>query len=433
MRCYLCDTVVDGESICPNCGADITLYRQILKFSEIYYNKGLEQANIRDLSGAIESLQIALRYNKEHREARNLLGLVYFEVGEAVRALEEWVISKHFNEDNPLADKYLNEIQNTPGMLNKLDQTSRKYNQALLYCNQGSRDLAIIQLRKVLNLNPKFVAGHQLLALLYIQDHKYNDARKELSAASKIDARNLITLRYNKEVKECLKEQNQNKKKKKDDIVSIKDGNDIVMMPESGFREMLDATQSSIINIIFGIVIGLLVCFFLVVPTVRQETQDESTQSLLAVNEELSSATTQVSQLERQVENLESELEVYTGQSDIVTSYEQLIIAKDAYDAEDLEATMTAIDLVNRDVLSESGQLLYDTIYAEVYPEEEEGEETDETDGTEGADGEGSGETAGTEGTTGTTEGAETGGTEGIETGTTEGTETAGTEGVATE
>ena len=35
----------------------------------------------------------------------------------------------------------------------------------MLYCRQNSTDLAIIQLKKVLSLNPKLVKGHQLLAL----------------------------------------------------------------------------------------------------------------------------------------------------------------------------------------------------------------------------------------------------------------------------
>lgn len=46
------------------------------------------------------------------------------------------------------------------------------------YCKQDSRDLAIIQLKKVLSLNPKLVKAHQLLALLYLQDNKLELAKK---------------------------------------------------------------------------------------------------------------------------------------------------------------------------------------------------------------------------------------------------------------
>ena len=89
----------------------------------------------------------------------------------------------------------------------------RSRTRALLYCRQDSRDLAIIQLKKVLSLNPKLVSGHQLLALLYIQEKKYDLAKKSLRNAGKIDANNTTTLRYLKEVNAGLRENNQYKAK----------------------------------------------------------------------------------------------------------------------------------------------------------------------------------------------------------------------------
>lgn len=367
MECYICGTIVDKESFCPHCGANISVYRQILLTSEKYYNLGLQLAQVRDLSGAIAHLKQALQFNKYNTKARNLLGLVYFELGETVLALSEWVISKNLDSNNTLADKYLNEIQDTPGMLEKLNQTTKKYNQALLYCQQDSRDLASIQLRKVLNMNPKFVAGHQLLALLYMQEGKYNEARKELSAAGKIDVRNTTTLRYSKEVRERLKEQNQNKKKKKDDLIAFQDGNDTVVMPNVTFMDMLDASRASIFNILAGLAIGLLICFFLVVPTVKQNATERAAQSLVDTNEELSNSSTNVSQLKKKVNTLEKELEQYTGKADAVTSYEQLMAAKEAYDAGDLTRAAQEIGTVNRELLSAKGQAMYDVIYEAAY------------------------------------------------------------------
>ena len=54
----------------------------------------------------------------------------------------------------------------------------KKFNQALLYCQQGSEDLAIIQLKKVLSMSPKLVKGHQLMALLYMKGEEYGKAKK---------------------------------------------------------------------------------------------------------------------------------------------------------------------------------------------------------------------------------------------------------------
>lgn len=368
MKCYMCGTLVDQEKVCPHCGSDLKIYRVILASSNLLYNTGLEQAQVRDLSGAIVSLKKSLKYNKYNTKARNLLGLVYFELGETVLALSEWVISKNLEPDNPMADRYLDEIQNTPGMLDKLNQTTKKYNQALLYCKQGSRDLATIQLRKVLSLNPKFVAGHQLLALLYIQDDKYNEARKELNIANKIDVRNTTTLRYSREVRDKLKEQNQKRKKpKKDDVVSFQDGNDTIVMPNSSFRDMIDSTRASVVNILVGLVLGLLICFFLVIPTIRQRASENAAASLVDTNEELTNSASNVSSLKKKVEELNQELEKYTGKADAVGSYEKLMEAKEFFDANNLDKAGESLNSVNRDLLSARGQAMYDVIHAAVY------------------------------------------------------------------
>lgn len=368
MKCYMCGTLVDQEKVCPHCGSDLKIYRVILASSNLLYNTGLEQAQVRDLSGAIVSLKKSLKYNKYNTKARNLLGLVYFELGETVLALSEWVISKNLEPDNPMADRYLDEMQNTPGMLDKLNQTTKKYNQALLYCKQGSRDLATIQLRKVLSLNPKFVAGHQLLALLYIQDGKYNEARKELNIANKIDVRNTTTLRYSREVRDKLKEQNQKRKKpNKDDVVSFQDGNDTIVMPNSSFRDMIDSTRTSVVNILVGLVLGLLICFFLVIPTIRQRASESAAASLVDTNEELTNSASNVSSLKKKVEELNQELEKYTGKADAVGSYEKLMEAKEFFDANNLDKAGEALNSVNRDLLSARGQAMYDVIHAAVY------------------------------------------------------------------
>lgn len=96
MKCMICNTQLNSSSYCPGCGCNVTMQKQIVALSNLYYNRGLEKAQIRDLSGAITCLQRSLRMYKYNIHARNLLGLVYFETGEVVAALSEWVISKKY-------------------------------------------------------------------------------------------------------------------------------------------------------------------------------------------------------------------------------------------------------------------------------------------------------------------------------------------------
>ena len=183
MNCYNCGALLTENDFCTSCGADVRHYKKIIGLSNMYYNDGLEKASVRDLSGAIRSLTECLKLNKFNIDARNLLGLVYFEMGETVNALSEWVLSKNLKAEKNIADDYIEAVQNNPSQLENLNQAIKKYNQALVYCQQGSLDLAVIQLKKVLSINPRFLRAHQLLALLYIQAEDWEKAKREVGRA----------------------------------------------------------------------------------------------------------------------------------------------------------------------------------------------------------------------------------------------------------
>ena len=97
-----------------------------------------------------------------------------------VSALSEWVISKNLNVPDNVADVYIAKLQSNKNKLDTINQTIRKYNQALLYCRQDNEDMAMIQLKKVLAQNPKFIKAYHLLALLYLKRQDYEKARKLL-------------------------------------------------------------------------------------------------------------------------------------------------------------------------------------------------------------------------------------------------------------
>lgn len=139
MRCIYCNTQLGNEMYCPRCGADLSLPRRIVRISNLLYNKGLEKASVRDLSGAIACLQQSLKFNKENTDARNLLGLCYYETGEAVSALCEWVISKNIKSGDNLAEEYIDRLQNDRNQLDAINQSIRKYNQSVEYCRRKSR------------------------------------------------------------------------------------------------------------------------------------------------------------------------------------------------------------------------------------------------------------------------------------------------------
>lgn len=132
MFCYKCGCVLSEKDFCTGCGADVGLYKKIMYTANRFYNDGLDKAQVRDLSGSVASLRQCLKLNKNHIEARNLLGLVYFERGDVVAALSEWIMSKNIRSEKNIADDYIEMLQNNPARFDTYKQTIKKYNMALV-------------------------------------------------------------------------------------------------------------------------------------------------------------------------------------------------------------------------------------------------------------------------------------------------------------
>ncbi len=388
MNCYQCGCTLSEHDFCTNCGADVALYKRIIYISNRFYNDGLERAGVRDLTGAITSLRQSLKFDKNNVEARNLLGLVYFETGEVVAALSEWVISKNLRPKKNIADDYINMIQTNQNRLDTINQTIKKYNQALTYCNQDSLDLAVIQLKKVLSLNPKFIRAHQLLALLYINSEEWERAKRELSKCLEIDTNNTATLRYLKEVDEMLlPEENgkgsSKKQKKSNEVIKYQSGNETIIQP-ANMKESRGVT--SLLNLGIGLAIGIAIAFFLILPARIQSAKAGIDEELRKVSEQSDSKTATIDELQQQLgvlqaenETLQQDVAAYMGSDDgTLQSVESLLRAADAYltDAEDVTTVEDYLDQIETEMAEEGEQEnseafdnLYHTLLALVGPQ----------------------------------------------------------------
>lgn len=367
MICYRCGEVVTSGSVCPICNTDLSIFNKIKHISNAFYNDGLKQASVRNMSGAIVSLKASLRFDKTNIDARNLLGLVYYETGEIVDALSEWVISQSYQSKNNLATKYLEDIHENKSQLDAINQTIKKYNQALLYCKQDSKDLAIIQLKKVLSLNPKLVKGHQLLALLYFQNGKLELAKKTLREAGKIDANNTTTLRYLKAVNQKLKELGKKKQTGNDDLISYQSGNDTIIMPKR-FRE--SSVGATFVAVIIGIIIGVSVTSFLVVPGVKSKAKAEATKQLLSANDTINTNGLTITDLETRLEKLQNDYETLEATSAENTktfeSYKNLTNAYQLAASGDTENAKKIFDGIVEEELDDICKDLYEIIHLHV-------------------------------------------------------------------
>ena len=266
LNCKHCGGSIAVTGYCTRCGLKMDYVNKALNSSKYYYNIGLDKARVRDMSGAEEALRLALKYDKMNIDARNLLGLIYYETGETVQALAQWVISTNYQPKKNIANSYLNEVQTNNTKLDLVDQTIKKFNQALLYCQQGSEDLAIIQLKKVLSMSPKLVKGHQLMALLYMKGEEYGKAKKALRRAQLLDTNNTRTLNYMKEIISIEKNRPGGGKKRSDNL-TYQSGNELIIQPTDSYRE--HSAFYTVINIFIGLAVGVALMWFLVIPAPR--------------------------------------------------------------------------------------------------------------------------------------------------------------------
>lgn len=363
MNCFYCGYEIDREEVCPICGANLREYRKVRARGQALYNEGLRRAQNREISLAIENLETALRCDKGLTDARNLLGLCYYEIGETVLALNEWVISKHLQPEANRVDLYLGQIQKNQGALEKISATMHKFNQAVRYCKEGNRDLARIQLKRVMEMNPHMLKAYQLFALCQIADANYEEADKALNLARKLDASDPVTVRYSKETREGLKRASRSQKRSSRlPAASLLGSNEIPLEAGRSLWDYFDGVRGSLVNILIGILIGILVSFFLIYPAVRAKGNHEAANALVSANQQKQASDSSISSLQKQVEDLQRELSNYTGKADAVTSYEKLVEAKNKLAANDRAGAGQALSSINRDLLGDIGKSDYDAL-----------------------------------------------------------------------
>ena len=310
MNCMNCGAFLMDKELdyCPNCGCNVLIQKKVDYLSRQYYNQGLEKASVRDLSGAISCLKQSLIYNKHNIQARNLLGLVYFETGEVVAALSEWVISKNLQSNRNLATEYINKLQANSNKLEAINETIRKYNDALNLCREGHEDMAAIRLKRILTQNPKLIKGYHLLALIQMKEGEYNKARRTLRKAARIDKTNTTTLRFLREIDEqtgvTTKLERQNKKRIFRNGAAAKresDGNEgEVVIQTPAYKEQ--SRISLFFMLATGFAAGLLAFYLLAVPAIRQGIYREANQQIVKYSDAVSSQGAELTKAQSQAQ-----------------------------------------------------------------------------------------------------------------------------------
>lgn len=379
MNCLHCGSpAVDETGYCRECGVNQLIVAKAYNTSNYYYNLGLDRARIRDLSGAEDVLKLSLKYNKRNIKARNLLGLIYYETGEWVLALSHWVISTNYDPDKKnAAYGYVKHMQSNASKLESNGRLASKYNQALSHAVSGSMDLALLQLKKLLSSNPRFVKGYLLISLIYMQEEEFDKARKALKRVLKVDRFNSSAIRYLREMDipeeyddDDLEDEYAEElahEVQKPDLGDILEGKDLdeKLAPSSlqiGHYRDVNIAKFTLVYVFVGLILGIVAMAFLIMPSRENAVRAEYTDIKLTFSDEIAKKNATISDLESEVGSLTDQLDSLNRQLEdnkVADSgaaiYEKLFEAKALLDEGKTEEAIWKLENITKDSFAAEG------------------------------------------------------------------------------
>ncbi len=318
--------------------------RRCAYISNSYYNIGLKLTREYNLSEAADNLKKSLQFNKRNTDARNLLGLIYYHLGEVSDALVQWVLSLNLQPYDNDADRYLNEVQRQPGLIDSYGQAITKFNQALALSQGGTDDLAILQLIKITERHKTYLRAHLLLGLLYMEVGEYRKSYRSFQNALRIDHGNTLAIRCIDELRTYLRESQGNKKTLKKVIHPEKEHEDSDIIIPEHLKE--HQAWQTIGNILIGLLIGIASVAFIYLPVKEAAISREYNKQVINVSQQLSDASKTIKQKDEEIQkkqdeidSLNSELGEINGLNDSKRlSLQNLMEAMRAYDSGNIES-----------------------------------------------------------------------------------------------
>lgn len=288
--------------------------RRLEQISNGYYNLGLSLAKERNLSSALNALSISLGLNKKNTDARNLYGLIQFEMGEETKALISWVISININPINNPAQNYLQKLRNKSAYLEKSQDAISKYNKAISQIKTVNYDMARITLKQAVDIRPHFVKAMLALALLDIREGKSSEAKKLLDNVLSIDRFNTKAITYLEEMKP-LTEKNARKEKlsvigspvkKEKHVENMNNG-----MPVTEIYKNYSGMFTAI-NVGIGLIVGACAMVFLYMPTMKVALNNAHNKEIVEISQQLNDVNLSIETLKSENEGLNEQVNKLT-------------------------------------------------------------------------------------------------------------------------
>ncbi len=365
-KCPYCGNIIKYGLFCNVCLERIEPFKKVWEKSAFYYNKGLEAAKRKELSLACTFLEKAITLYRYNIDARNLLGLIYFEMGQLGDALKEWVMSQFLQKEDNLANIYIEKVHKQPKYLEANREAINLYNKSLSYLRQEDIDMALIRLKKAVAMQPNFIEARALLALVYIQQKQYHKANEQVKRVLAIDEGHKKALMYSK----ILSGEN----------TETVEPYEIEYKPtrESNIHKILDRSamyRRALLYFVLGVLSVVIIGKYLILPNEVNgyklenkqlaEERDELSQELMMLTNDYE---TKLEALEDEKSKFENEIEDYKTQVTTISQKEKLSSAKNLFrEREYIEAAKTVYSIAMSN-LEEKDLETYNELKEETYP-----------------------------------------------------------------
>lgn len=346
---------------------------RLIRIANSYYNMGLERAKERNLSGAMACLDRALFFNKKHIQARNLLGLIYYEIGEVGEALTQWVISGNLSPQNNIALRYIDYLQRQESEFSKFSEDIKKYNRALMNAENEHVDLAIMVLAEIVDFSKNYVRANLLLSLLYLYKEEYINAGRYLLNVLRVDKKNTLALRYMDIVKEKTDKAEAERKKEESTFLPKKESDEVII--PGGYKEGLG--WQTAVNIAIGLLIGAASMLFIYMPAKTSQLQDKHREEMIFVFEKLNNANLKIDEMNGTNDALKQEIDRLSESVNTVdesttyrlTQYQLFIGMVDAYRSQEFSQAANLYAMIDSESLidvDDGSGISVKTLYNEI-------------------------------------------------------------------
>lgn len=335
----------------------------IYNMSVSYYNEALIDARQHNLSKAIYKLEKSIKIDKRNIMAHNLIALIYMEIGNYYLAEKHLRISQSLS-DNQIASEYLKEIEKQK-YLEVYDKSVKNYNDALILANKKEYKQAIDKLRIAIYDNPKFIECKNLMILLLIHMSEFSEAKVMILDVLKTDSTNEKASIYNYFIEN---------KDKANDLV-IRKRRDVFIeniTPEFKTVGTYNEERESpfvYINLILGILLGMLITIFLINPYLNSkksndlsETNNNLSAKLDQKNSEILLLNDKISEKDAKIKRLEKDLKKYKDNEKVFETEQLVTTANNIYRTNPEEAIEKLLEVDEKYIKDDGIQNKYSNL-----------------------------------------------------------------------